>query len=441
MQNPSLPRRTVLRTALAAAGAVLVPSSVSGCAGTDPTPSGQPTTLAFWGWAKGTREVVEAFNGSRSDIRVVFEEIPAGNAGGYARIAEAAASGGAPDVFNVEYSQLPDFVGRGAVQDITGLVPTPVREGYLPQAVHLCTAGGRLWALPLDAAPQAFYYRKDLFAQAGVEVPRTWEEFRAAAQRLRSAVPRTRIATFFPDDPATFAAMAWQADAHWFTGAGDLWSVDLTRGRTRQTADFWQRLVTDDLVRVQASFSDEWKASLLAGETCGYLGASWGAGVLRGTLPGADGKWAVAPLPSWDGGPASGMLGGTTFAVSKDSRKAKAAVEFATWATTTAEGIKARIASGTSSSYPAAPALVPVARQAFRTDFYGGQDVYAVLERAAGAVRPTWQWGPAVGTTFGSLREGFGRLGRGGGTLPAALEAAQRVTVEEMRRRGLTVGA
>ncbi|MGW4896925.1 ABC transporter substrate-binding protein [Kitasatospora sp. NPDC004240] len=439
-------RRRALRAAATATAAALCATLIAACGsdggGSTSADDGKPVSLTFWGWAKGTKEVVAAFNASHPNIQITFEEIPAGNAGGYAKLSNAVKAGNAPDVFNVEYPQLPDFVSQGAVQDISKLVGADLKAKYLPQATELTTLGGKTWALPLDAAPQAFYYRKDLFEKAGITVPRTWEEFRTAAQKLKAAQPDARIATFFPDDPTTFEAMAWQNGAKLFTAAGDAWKADLTGPETKKVAAYWQQLIDEDLVRVQPSFSQQWTASLQKGETAGYLGASWGGGVLKanlGTTPDVNGKWAVAPVPSWDGGPASGMLGGTTFAVSKDSKKAKAAVEFATWATTTPDGIKARIASGTSSSYPAANELVPVAKQAFNTDFYGGQDVYAVYTDAAKSIKQGWGWGPAMGVTNGSLKDSFGKVAGRSGTIDEALTAAQQATLAEFKNRGLKV--
>ncbi|MFJ4189208.1 ABC transporter substrate-binding protein [Kitasatospora sp. NPDC089509] len=440
MLSPTPRRRTPRLTA--AAVIALSTTLLAGCGGSGghdgPAADGKPVTITFWGWAKGTKEVVAAFNASHTDVQVSFEEIPSGVAGGYAKISNAVKAGNAPDVFNTEYQQLPDFVSQGAVQDIGKLVPTELRNKYLPQAVELTTLGGKTWALPLDAAPQAFYYRKDLFEQAGVTVPRTWDEFRTAAQKLKQANPATRIATFFPDDPSPFETLAWQGGAHWFGTADGAWKVDIDSPATRHVADYWQQLIDDDLVRVQPSFSQQWTASLQKGETAGYVGASWGAGVLKSSLPDASGKWAVAPVPTWDGTPASGMLGGTTFAVSKDSKKAAAAVEFSTWATTTPEGIKARIASGTSSAYPAAPDLVPTAKAAFNTDFYGGQDVYALYADAAKSIRTDWTWGPTMGATNNSLKDSFAKL-TGGGTIAQADGTAQQATTAELKNRGLKV--
>ncbi|WUQ09820.1 sugar ABC transporter substrate-binding protein [Streptomyces sp. NBC_00250] len=415
---------------------------VTACESADsaaPAEDGKPVTITFWGWAKGTQEVVDAFNASHKDVQVKFEAIPSGNAGGYAKISNAVKAGNAPDLFNTEYGALPDFVSQGAVQDITKLVSDDLKAKYLPQAVELSTLGGSNWALPIDAAPQAFFYRKDLFEKARItSPPKTWDEYRAAAQKLKKADPKARIGTFFPDDPGVFEAMSWQAGAQWFTAAGDTWKVNLKNPATGKVSEYWQKMIDEDLVRVQPSFSQQWTASLQKGETAAYLGASWGGGVLTGTVPDTSGKWAVAPIPTWDGQPASGMLGGSVFAVSKDSKKAKAAVEFATWATTTPEGIKARIASGTSSMFPAAPALVPVAKAAFGTDFYGGQDIYSVFIDGGKSIKQGWQWGPAMGATNSAIKDSFGKL-TNGGTIEAAIDAGQRATVAELKNRGLKV--
>ncbi|MCX5204771.1 sugar ABC transporter substrate-binding protein [Streptomyces sp. NBC_00237] len=432
------------RTPLVALGAVTALAVLTACGGGDgtaaaPGADGKPVDLTFWGWAKGTKEVVDAFNASHTNIRVKFEEIPSGNAGGYAKISNAVKAGNAPDLVSIEYPMLPEFVSQGSVQDIGALLGDDVKKKFLPQAVELTTLGGKNWAVPFDAAPQAFYYRKDLFTKYGVDVPKTWDEFRAAAEKVKKADAKARIGTFFPDDPTTFQAMAWQAGAQWFKAEGDTWKVNTTDAATTKVSAYWQQLLDDDLVRNNASFSPEWTNSLKSGGTVGYLGAAWGAGVLKGTLPEQEGKWAVAPMPTWDGRAASGMLGGSTFAVTKGSKKASASVEFAKWMTTTEAGIKARIASGTSSAFPAATELRPAAKKAFDATYYGGQDIYQVFEEAGTSITPNWAWGPSTGTTNSVIKDQFGRVTGGGTTIADAVKAGHDATVAELKKRGLKV--
>ncbi|WP_329428489.1 ABC transporter substrate-binding protein [Streptomyces sp. NBC_01268] len=401
-------------------------------------PSG-PVTLTFWGWAKGSKDVVDAFNASHENIQVKFEEIPSGTAGGYAKISNAVKAGNAPDLVSIEYSSLPEFVSSGALQDIGDAFTEQDRAKLLPQAVQLTTLGGKSWAVPFDAAPQAFFYRKDLFAKYQVAVPTTWDQFKSAAEKVKKADAKARIATFFPDDPTTFEAMAWQAGAQWFKAENDTWKIDTTDAATTKVASYWQGLLDADLVHKNASFSPEWTGSLKNGTTIGYLGASWGAGVLKGTLPEQSGKWAVAPMPNWNGTPASGMLGGTSFAVTKDSKKKAAAVEFAEWMSTTEAGVKARIASGTSSAFPAATALRPVAKQVFDASYYGGQDIYALFEQSGASIAPGWAWGPTTGTTNTTIKDQFGKIAKGGPGITDAIKAGHDATVAELTKRGLKV--
>ncbi|MFC8504803.1 ABC transporter substrate-binding protein [Streptomyces sp. NPDC057411] len=430
----------VVIAATATATALAVLTACGGGGGDDsPAKSSGPVTITFWGWAKGSKNVVDAFNASHKDIQVKFEEIPSGTAGGYAKISNAVKAGNAPDLVSIEYSSLPEFVSSGALQDIGGEFTEQDRAKLLPQAVQLTTLGGKNWAVPFDAAPQAFFYRKDLFAKYRIAVPKTWDEFRTAAEKVKKADAKARIATFFPDDPTTFEAMAWQAGAQWFKAENDTWKIDTTDPATTKVAGYWQGLLDADLVHKNASFSPEWTGSLKNGTTIGYLGASWGAGVLKGTLPEQSGKWAVAPMPNWNGTPASGMLGGTSFAVTKDSGKKAAAVEFAEWMSTTEAGVKARIASGTSSAFPAATALRPVAKQVFDASYYGGQDIYALFEQSGASIAPGWAWGPTTGTTNTTIKDQFGKIAKGGPGITDAIKAGHDATVAELTKRGLKV--
>ncbi|GGP71733.1 ABC transporter substrate-binding protein [Streptomyces melanogenes] len=399
----------------------------------------KPVSLTFWAWQKGSKDVVDAFNASHKNIRVKFEEIPSGNAGGYAKISNAVKAGNAPDLVAVEYPMLPEFVSQGALQDIGPYLTDDVRRKFLPQAVDLTTLGGKSWAVPFDAAPQTYFYRKDFFEKNRIEVPKTWAEFRTAAQKAKEADPKARIATFMPDDPTTFEAMAWQAGAQWFKAEGDTWKLNTSDAATDKVADYWQGLIDDKLVQTAVSFSPEWTAALKDGSTVGYLGASWGAGVLKSTLPDQSGKWGIAPVPTWDGKPASGMLGGSTWAVTKGSDKAAAAVEFATWMSTTEDGVRARIAPGTSSAFPADVSLRPAAKKAFDAGFYGGQDIYGLFDAAGASINPRWSWGPTTGTTNTTLKDQFGKVPGGSVTVKGAVEAAHDATVAELKKRGLKV--
>lgn len=112
--------RSWSRTSRVIAGAATALAVLTACGGggADETDADGPVTITFWGWAKGSKDVVDAFNASHKNIQVTFEEIPSGTAGGYAKISNAVKAGNAPDLVSIEYASLPEFVSSGALQDI-----------------------------------------------------------------------------------------------------------------------------------------------------------------------------------------------------------------------------------------------------------------------------------------------------------------------------------
>ncbi|GAA3734842.1 sugar ABC transporter substrate-binding protein [Streptomyces tremellae] len=432
-----------LRTAVGAATAFVSLAVLTACGGAAQAPAEgtreHPVTVTFWAWTKGSQQVADEFNATHDTVKVKFEEIPSGGLGGYPKIANAVKAGIAPDVLSIEYPSLAQFVSQGSLQDISRYMTPAVKKKFLPQTVQLTTMGGRNWAVPSDASPQIFYYRKDFFTQHHIPLPKTWTEFRTAARQVKRAAPDTRIATFFPDDPTFFQTMAWQAGASWFSTRNGAWRVDTSDPATRRVAAYWQGMIDDKLVSTAPSYSPEWTASLKAGTTVGYLGASWGAGTLAGIVPEEKGKWAAMRMPSWDAAhPSVGMSQGSTFAVSKNSGKTAAAMTFILWMATSPDSVRARVSASTSTALPAAPALVPVARKAIDTGFYGGQDLYALYAKAGATIDPHWLWGPTAAAN-NTLRDQLHGVIGGGTTLPRAITTTQSATVAALRKSGLKV--
>ncbi|MFD6419734.1 ABC transporter substrate-binding protein [Streptomyces sp. NPDC060194] len=396
----------------------------------------RPVAITYWSWMPGTKEMAAAFNASHPDIEVTFAEIPAGLNGGYDKVAKAVKAGNAPDVVNVEYQALPDLVTQGLLRDSSAELGASVKE-YAPESVrNLVTLGGRTWAAPYDVGPQTLYYRTDLFEKYGVEVPKTWAEFETAAKKVKAASKgKARLLDFWGDDTATWAGLAQQAGAKWYGSKGDAWTVDIAGPATRKVADYWKRLVQDDLVLNHKAWSPEATKAVTDAKAIALLGASWSAGSVKTTYPGQAGKWAEAPLPHW-GTPATGAVGGTAFAVTKDSAKAAAAAEFITWATTDQAAVKARLAAGTSSGLPAAEALRDTAKSTFDASFFGGQDIYAVAGAQVENIAEGWSWSPVHNSTTMTMQAEFGKAQKNG-EFWAAFEAGQTAAEKAIEDRGL----
>lgn len=394
--------------------------------------------ITYWSWTKGSQEAVNAFNAAHPKIHVTFEQIPSGSSGGYAKLQDAFKAGNGPDVFNVEYPELPEFVASGQVADITDYMTAKERDMYLPQAIDLTTLGGKNWAVPYDLGVQVLYYRSDLFTKYGLEVPKTWAQFRSDAEKLKTADPGVYMSNYVVDDPATLAALAWQAGAQWFGTSGDSWKVDFTDAQSMKVASFWQSMISDGLVAKVPSNGQGQIADWANGKVLTNISASWEAAYIPGTLPKQAGKWAAVPMPSFTGDAASGMNGGSSYAISKASKNKAADFEFAQWMTTQTKAIEPRVTGGGSSPYLSNANAESVAKKNFTSTYYGTQDLYKVFAASAAGLKH-WTWGPTMTGTNTAMSDAAKGLTDGSITVDGVLKAGQADAIKEMKAMHLSV--
>ncbi|ASO22028.1 multiple sugar transport system substrate-binding protein [Actinoalloteichus hoggarensis] len=427
-------RRAFLRASARTAVAVSGGSLLAGCATSTSAPPGA-TTVRLWSWLTGMDRYVAAFNAAQREVHVELSVLAAGLSGGYAQQTNAIRAHNAPDILHVEYQGLIQILATGGLRDITEDV-ADLADGYSSAAWQAVRPDGRTWAVPMDMAPMAFYYRKDLFDEAGLPVPRTWEEFRDAAEAIRALDPAARITTFPLNDGSFFAGMSWQAGDPWWSIDGDTWVVDVAGEGTLRTGAYWQDLITADLVGSGATGTQDWIAAMHEGRLWGLLGASWSVGTLQKSIPDDRGRWAVTTMPTWGDDLANGIQGGTAFGVSRESAVPEAAMTFLRWLSTDPE--VPRIGSEFTSPFPAYLPNREVARGLAPGDYFVGDPVYDVLDEADSRV-PDWTWGPNALGLFSTVADAFGGVTTGRTTIPEALAGVQAAAVAGMRDRGLSV--
>ncbi|MFD9325020.1 ABC transporter substrate-binding protein [Streptomyces sp. NPDC060065] len=399
---------------------------------TDTKSDGKPVTIEYWTWTLGAESTAEAFNKTHKDIQVKFSEIPSGTEG-YSKLANAVKAGNAPDVATIEYQMVPEFASQGNLVDLTEYAGETVKSKFPESVQSLVTFGGRTWTVPYDVAPQLYYYRTDLFKKYGIEVPKTWDEFRTAAAKVKKQDENARLASMPKSDPALLAALSWQAGGKWFATEGDAWKPAVNDAATKKVAAYWDGLIKDDLVQSFTGYSPEETKARTSGDTLSFLGASWSAGGMKTAMPDLSGKWAVAPMPNW-GTAASGSYGGSSYGVLKGSEHAEAAAEFIEWLTTNKAGVEARLADleSPSSALPANPEMRAVAAARFDTSYLNGQDLYSLASEQVDTIVPGWTWGPNQVDVYTAVQDAAAKSGFTGG-----VDAGQEKAESGIKERGL----
>ncbi|CAN5637411.1 ABC transporter substrate-binding protein [soil metagenome] len=154
------------------------------------SPGRAQTTLEYWHAHSGTpetvlNELIDAFNGSQPDYRVVPRY-----AGNYAesaiRLVAALSAGNPPVLYEAEVTVFSRLAEEGSVLELSDLVsalPEDMVADFYPALWDYGDLGGR-YGLPWNMSLPVLFYNASIFRQLGVTPPTTWEEFEAAAARL-----------------------------------------------------------------------------------------------------------------------------------------------------------------------------------------------------------------------------------------------------------------
>lgn len=399
-----------------------------------------PVELTFQSWVPNIDQAVDAFNSSQDEIEVTLETITAGPDGGYATMQSAVEAGNAADVAQVGYSSIPDFVVNNLAEDITEYVGEDA-DTFVDWQWQTGVLGENVYAVPQASGPLGMYYRQSAFEELGIDAPSTWEEFKAAAEEIRAADGDRYIAAFAFNQAPWMVGLAQQAGAQWFTAEEDAWRVDITGEPTMKMAEYWQELIDEDLVKIQADMSSEWNADIQDGDVLSWISGSWADAILRGTAPDTSGDWAVAPVPQWDSGEQVSATwdGGSASVVLRGTDHPEAAAEFALWLNSDPESVN--ILTNVGAGWPAIEDTGEIdtlqeAPEIF--EFYGGQDIWDVFAESDANVDTDWQWPPMVSTLYTSLTDNVQAGLDADRPLTDAFEATQQDMIDAFDERGIS---
>ncbi|GGV22049.1 sugar ABC transporter substrate-binding protein [Streptomyces griseoflavus] len=399
-----------------------------------------PVSLTYWTWTPGMDKVVDLWNkgpGKEERITVTVKKQASGDTL-VTKILTAHKAGKAPDLVQAEYQALPTLVSNDALADIgdtVGDAKSKFAEGVWQQTTLGTDA---VYAVPQDIGPMMFYYREDLFKEYGLTVPATWDQFAETARKLKKAAPDKDLTTFSANDSGLFAGLAQQAGARWWTTSGDRWKVGINDAATKKVAEFWGGLVAEGAVDNQPMYTPAWNKALNTGKQIAWVSAVWAPGTLTTAAPDTKGKWAMAPLPQWDGGGSStGSWGGSSTAVTTDSGNREAAAKFAAWLNTDGEALNALARE--SGIYPASTSAQLSGAFTSPPEYFSNQpDFYTRAARIAETTAPS-AWGPNVNVAYTTFKDAFGAAAKNKSDFTAALDAMQRETVADLKKQGFGV--
>lgn len=129
------------------------------------------------------QELIDAFNAAHPDIIVHQEPQNWGEV--YAKTPAALSAGQGPDLMFVTPDFAPILGSVIPLQDVSGFVTElDAKHDFVDSTVDAYSYGGGVWAVPLYNMVHSLWYRKSVFAEAGVSVPTTWDEWKTVTETL-----------------------------------------------------------------------------------------------------------------------------------------------------------------------------------------------------------------------------------------------------------------
>ena len=175
----------------AAPAATEAPKAEAPAAPAAPAADGDKATVTVIAAEYGTKtkawwaDFVEKFNAANENINLVVEVVSWNDINPV--VDTRIANGQQPDLLNTNIfaGWQADGLLLPAEDWCSAETYAKFYQAFLDQSV----VDGVVWAVPDLASARAMYYNKDILAEAGVEVPTTWEELTAACKTIKEKCP------------------------------------------------------------------------------------------------------------------------------------------------------------------------------------------------------------------------------------------------------------
>ena len=133
-------------------------------------------TAAWWA------DFVEKFNAANENINLTVDVVSWNDI--YTVVNTRIANGEAPDLLNIDV--FADYQADGLLLPAEDWCSAETYAKFFPSFLAESVVDDVVWAVPDLASARALYYNKDILDAAGVAVPTTWEELKAACEAIKA---------------------------------------------------------------------------------------------------------------------------------------------------------------------------------------------------------------------------------------------------------------
>lgn len=258
--------------------------------------------ITFWhSFTQGPRletiqAVADQFIKDNPGVKINIETFSWGDF--YTKWTTGIASGNVPDMSTALPGHVVEMMDAEAIIPVDDVIDSIGRDKFSESALSEGEADGSYYSLPLYSHAQVMWYRKDLLEAAGLEVPKTWDEFAEAAKVLTT---NDVYGASFPTGSTDLMGTRF-LNFYVRSGGGSLLTDDLKADLTSDLAidgiNYWLDVYKTSSPKDSINYSVLDQATLFyQGKTAFDFNSGFQIGGVATNSPDLVDKIACAPIP------------------------------------------------------------------------------------------------------------------------------------------------
>ncbi|HKO34554.1 MAG TPA: extracellular solute-binding protein, partial [Candidatus Limnocylindria bacterium] len=199
-----------------------------------------------------------------------------------AKVDATLAGSDVPDVMELGNTEMPKYVFNGAFTELDK-AQYDNSANWLEGLSAPCQYEGKTYCVPYYAGARVLIYNTDLFAKAGLQAPKTYEDVIAAAKALKAKNTGSKFSAYYMPGKYQYAGLAW---VHGSGGTiakkeGDKWVGTLSEPAAQEGLTKWADLVKNYSVGDKTKNEVDQDPIFAQGQTGMMYGSSWELGAVQ----------------------------------------------------------------------------------------------------------------------------------------------------------------
>lgn len=319
--------------------AFLLLASLAACTATPSDNGASQKKLVIWTNLTAdaqTKVLKKQFDEVAQQMGIQVEMVTVSFSDMYTKLATAVQSGEVPDVMDTNFSGAAYLQAQNMITPLDDVIDGIGRKDFISTYLDVLTKDGKTWGLPDWAMHNSVWYRKDLFAEKGLQIPKTWDQFEATAKALNIDADKDgKIDTYgfaVPMDAVQVAAqtyyeMLYSEGVYTVDPKTGEYSFGNQKAQAVKALDYMVKLYKESSPPSSTGWSwNEYRNALVQGSVAMTLDMGAVIGLAQTNNPSMVKNLGTFEFPGPDGTKVASLGSGYTFVASNQGGDAKVAL-------------------------------------------------------------------------------------------------------------------